>query len=115
MDLWTMTGGVARYVELFMDCGAFSRAKMLNSVFGPVTTFVDEGKTILIEEFGRDYGTYFAILSGIASGKTTFAELKTSSAPISGATSRNSSATTPSSPRPSRYSNGRETRTATTG
>ena len=76
MDLWTMTGGVARYVELFMDCGAFSRAKMLKTIFGPVTTFVDEGKTVLIEEFGRDYGTYFAILSGIASGKTTFAELK---------------------------------------
>ena len=33
------------------------------------------GKTVLIEEFGRDYGTYFAILAGIASGRTTFAEL----------------------------------------
>ena len=76
IDLWTMTGGVARYVELFMDCGAFSRANMLKTVFGPVTTFVDEGRTVLVEEFGRDYGTYFAILSGIACGKTTFAELK---------------------------------------
>jgi len=76
IDLWTITGGVARYVELFMDCGALSRTDMLKTVFGPVTTFVDEGKTVLVEEFGRDYGTYFAILSGIASGRTTFAELK---------------------------------------
>ena len=76
IDLWTMTGGVARYVELFMDCGAFSRTAMLKTVFDPVATFVDEGKTVLVEEFGRDYGTYFAILSGIASGRTTFAELK---------------------------------------
>ena len=76
IDLWTMTGGVARYVELFMDCGAFSRAAMLKTVFGPVATLIDEGKTVLVEEFGRDYGTYFAILAGIASGKTTFAELK---------------------------------------
>ena len=76
IDLWTLTGGVARYVELLMDSGAFSRANMLKAVFGPVTTFVDEGKTVLVEEFGRDYGTYFAILSGIASGRTTFAELK---------------------------------------
>ena len=59
-----------------MDSGAFTRNDMLKTVFGPVTTFVDEGKTLLVEEFGRDYGTYFAILSGIASGKTTFAELK---------------------------------------
>ena len=75
LDLWTMTGGVARYVELFMDSRAFARTAMLKTVFGPVTTFVDEGKTVLIEEFGRDYGTYFAILAGIASGKTTFAEI----------------------------------------
>ena len=75
LDLWTMTGGVARYVELFMDSRAFTRTAMLKTVFGPVTTFVDEGKTVLIEEFGRDYGTYFAILAGIASGKTTFAEI----------------------------------------
>ncbi len=75
LDLWTMTGGVARYVEHFMDSRAFTRTAMLKTVFGPVTTFVDEGKTVLIEEFGRDYGTYFAILAGIASGKTTFAEI----------------------------------------
>lgn len=75
LDLWTMTGGVARYVELFMDSRAFTRASMLKTVFGPVNTFVDEGKTVLIEEFGRDYGTYFAILAGIASGRTTFAEI----------------------------------------
>ena len=76
LDLWTITGGVARYVELFMDRGAFSRRKMLEAVFGLATPFVDEGKTVLVEEFGRDYGTYFAILAGIASGRTTFAELK---------------------------------------
>ncbi|MBP5509716.1 MAG: ATP-binding protein [Kiritimatiellae bacterium] len=76
LDLWTMTGGVARYVELFMDTGAFTRADMLKTVFGTVTTFVDEGKTLLVEEFGRDYGTYFSILAGIAGGNTTFSDLK---------------------------------------
>ncbi len=76
LALWTLTGGVARYVELFMDARAFSRTAMLRTVFSPVNAFADEGKTMLIEEFGRDYGTYFAILSRIASGKTTFAELK---------------------------------------
>ena len=76
LDLWTLTGGVARYVALFMDCGALTRRQMLKTVFGLSTPFVDEGKTVLVEEFGRDYGTYFAILAGIASGRTTFAELK---------------------------------------
>ena len=75
LDLWTMTGGVARYVELLMDSHAFTRSAMLKTVFAPVNTFIDEGKTVLIEEFGRDYGTYFAILAGIAGGRTTFADL----------------------------------------
>lgn len=76
LDLWTLTGGVARYISLFMDTGAVTRRDMLETVFGLSTPFVDEGKTVLVEEFGRDYGTYFSILAGIASGRTTFAELK---------------------------------------
>lgn len=35
----------------------------------------DEGKTILSEEFGKEYGTYFAILLAIASGHTSFSEI----------------------------------------
>lgn len=28
--------------------------------------FTEEGKNLLIEEFGKNYGTYFSILSAIA-------------------------------------------------
>lgn len=76
LDLWTVTGGVARYVELLMENGAFTRKEMLDVIFGRISTFVDEGKTVLSEEFGREYGTYFAILSAIASGSTTGAEIR---------------------------------------
>lgn len=75
LDLWTITGGVARYVELMMENGAFKRKDMLDVVFGRISTFIDEGKTVLSEEFGKEYGTYFAILSAIASGSTTGAEI----------------------------------------
>jgi len=76
LDLWTVTGGVARYVELMMENGAFSRKDMLDVIFGRISTFIDEGKTVLSEEFGKEYGTYFAILSAIASGSTTGAEIR---------------------------------------
>ena len=76
LALWTITGGVARYVELLMENGSFTEQAMLNTVFGGITTFLDEGKAILSEEFGKEYGTYFEILSLIASGHTTYAELK---------------------------------------
>ena len=35
LALWTLTGGVARYVELFMDVGATTRGAMLDEVFAP--------------------------------------------------------------------------------
>ena len=74
--LWTLTGGIARYVDLLMSNDAFTVEDMLSTVFGRITSFVDEGKTVLVEEFGKDYGTYFTILASIASGRTTFAEIK---------------------------------------
>lgn len=76
LALWTLTGGVARYVELFMDAGAWTRNAMLKQVFSLSSSYVDEGRVILSDEFGREYGTYFSILSAIASGKTSFSEIR---------------------------------------
>ena len=75
LALWTFTGGVARYVELLMTAGAFSRSEMIQAIFGRLTAFLEEGKIVLMEEFGTDYSTYFSILSSIASGHTKFAEI----------------------------------------
>ena len=75
LALWTISGGVARYVELLMENGAFVRDDMIRTVFGGITAFVDEGRTILSEEFGKGYGTYFTILSLIAAGRTSFSEI----------------------------------------
>ena len=76
LALWTMTGGVARYVEQMMDDGAFTRKKMLDSVFRLDSPYLDEGMSILVQEFGREYGTYFSILSAIASGHTEYSQIK---------------------------------------
>ena len=76
LALWTFTGGVARYVDLLMSERAFSRKAMLDTVFDPTSSYLDEGRTILADEFGPDYGTYFTILAVLSSGQTTSAELK---------------------------------------
>ena len=75
LALWTFTGGVARYVELLMTNGAYTRDDMIDAIFGRLTAFVDEGKIVLMEEFGNDYATYFSILSSIAVGHTRFSEI----------------------------------------
>lgn len=76
LTLWTITGGIPRYIDLLLSNESYTKGAMIATVFGRITSFIDEGKMILVEEFGKDYGTYFAILAAIASGKTTFAEIK---------------------------------------
>ena len=75
LTLWALTGGVARYVELFMDEHAFTGADMIRTVFGMSSAYIDEGKVILSDKFGKEYGVYFSILSAISSGRTSFAEI----------------------------------------
>jgi hypothetical protein len=68
LALYSFTGGVAKYVELLMDNGATTREKMIETIIRPDSVFLSEGKNLLIEEFGKDYGVYFSILTAIASG-----------------------------------------------
>ncbi len=76
LALYAFTGGVAKYVKILMDAGATSKEKMLNQIVQPDSVFLGEGKSILIEEFGKDYGTYFSILSAIARGKSSRSEIE---------------------------------------
>lgn len=77
LALWTITGGVARYIELLMNNGCTSLKKMLHYVCsGGDSFFVDEGRKILVQEFGKQYGTYFSILGQIARGDVTQAQIE---------------------------------------
>lgn len=75
LALWTYTGGVAKYVTLLMNRKAFSRKKMIATLVEEDSYFLGEGWAVLVEEFGKDYGTYFSVLSAIARGKTSRAEI----------------------------------------
>lgn len=76
LALYTFTGGVAKYVELLVDDNALTLDSMIDSMINPYSTFINEGRSILIEEFGKDYDTYFSVLSAIASGKTRRSEIE---------------------------------------
>ena len=67
---------MARYVEMFMDSKAVTRLDMIKNVCSLSSSYIDEGRVILSDEFGKEYGTYFSILSAIAAGKTSFAEIR---------------------------------------
>lgn len=70
LALYTFTGGVAKYVELFVDNKALTRDKMIKLMCRENSPFLSEGKNILIEEFGKEYTIYFSILSCISNGFT---------------------------------------------
>jgi len=76
LSFYILTGGVAKYVELFVDNKAFTFEKQLNLIFDENSLFIDEGKNLLIEEFGKEYTTYFSILSLISSSKTSRSEIE---------------------------------------
>ncbi len=73
--LYTLTGGVAKYITLLMDAGAITANQMFDFFLRPDSPFLGEGKDLLISEFGKEYGTYFSILQLIASGKTIQSEI----------------------------------------
>lgn len=76
LAFYTITGGVAKYIETFILAHAFNVDDMLEELFQSNSTLLEEGKFVLIEEFGREYQTYFSILSLIASSKTSRPEIE---------------------------------------
>ena len=76
LAFYMITGGVAKYVELLVEADAFTLEAILDEIFSDNSLFLDEGKNVLIDEFGKDYGNYFSILSLIASSKTSRVEME---------------------------------------
>ena len=66
LAMYMITGGVAKYVEQLVN----------RDVLSVGSCFLDEGQEMLRDEFGKDYGNYFSILSALATGETSRGEIK---------------------------------------
>lgn len=71
LALYMVTGGIPKYVELLVDSKALSVKKIIHCVCDADSPFKEEGKHLLIDEFGKQYGTYFSILDAISNGINT--------------------------------------------
>ena len=76
LTLFSITGGIPWYVALLMDKGHTTKERMIAFLTEENSPFINEGKNILIEEFGPDYGMYFSILTCISDGMHTRGELE---------------------------------------
>jgi len=75
-NFYVMTGNMPKYLEAFLRGGAKNLEDLLNIMLQKDSLFINEGKNLLIEEFGRDYLTYFTILELISQGKTARGEIE---------------------------------------
>jgi AAA+ ATPase superfamily predicted ATPase len=71
LALYTFTGGIPKYIELFCDSSRLDVEGMIEFMVYENSSFTEEGKNLLIEEFGKNYATYFSILSAISGGINT--------------------------------------------
>ncbi len=76
LDWYIVSGGVAKYIELLILNEAYDLNRIIDVVCNENSIFLDEGKNRLIEEFGKDYTTYFSIMSLIANSKTSKSEIE---------------------------------------
>lgn len=78
LALYSITGGVPKYIELLCENTDLTISGIFQYIAKENSPFTEEGKNILIEEFGKDYGIYFSILSSIASGINVQSEIERS-------------------------------------
>lgn len=76
LALYCFTGGVPKYIELLLDNGCSNMESMVDYMTRPDSQFFEEGKNMLIQEFGKNYGTYFSILGLIASGEVCLPQIE---------------------------------------
>jgi len=77
LALYAITGGVPKYVELFCDNKALTLEAMVGYMAQDDSPFVDEGRNLLVEEFGKNYATYFGILGLVSEGVNAQNDIQT--------------------------------------
>ena len=73
---YLITGGVPRYHELLAKEKCYEIEDILDLILEKDSFFIGEGRNLLIQEFGKDYGIYFSILEMISVGRTSRSEIE---------------------------------------
>lgn len=73
---YVLTGGMPKYIDSLISNSDGSLENMLEFMVSEYSPFLQEGKNVLIEDFGKEYGTYFSILELISRGKTSRSEIE---------------------------------------
>lgn len=78
-NFYVVIGSMPKYLDYILQYKnnpPNNLENLLNIILQKDSIFINEGKNLLIEEFGRDYLTYFTILELISRGKTARSEIE---------------------------------------
>ncbi len=76
LALYTLTGGVARYVEILSANTSFDQNEMLDYIFSSSgSAYRSDGDIVLANEFRIESEIYYSLLRAIASGVNKWSEL----------------------------------------
>jgi len=70
--------GIPFYYNYISERNGFSKARedfLIEDILDESSILINEGKEILLEEFGKDYSTFFSILEAISCGATTMSRI----------------------------------------
>ena len=73
---YLITGGVPRYQELLIESECYNKESIIDFILEKDSFFINEGRNLLIQEFGKEYGIYFSILELMSTGRTSRNELE---------------------------------------
>jgi hypothetical protein len=75
---YSLFEGIPFYYNYISERGGFGKSRqdfIREDILDENSILLNEGREILLEEFGKDYSTYFSILEAIAGGATTMSRI----------------------------------------
>jgi uncharacterized protein len=76
LHLYSIFDGIPKYIEELIDLGEKSFKERLSYLVTQRDFIWEEGDNLIREEFGRDYSSYFSILSAISRGSRKLNEIE---------------------------------------
>lgn len=76
LHLFSIFDGTPKYIEELIDVGEKNFKRSINILLAKRDFLWDEGENLLKEEFGKEYSSYFSILSAISKGRRKLNEIE---------------------------------------
>ena len=76
LHLYSIFDGVPRYIEELIDIGHKGFKENLEALLTGREYLWDEGENLLKEEFGKEYSSYYSVLSAISKGRRKLNEIE---------------------------------------